>query len=38
MAINKSIVVGVDIAIAFTDAGAPKAPLFVTVDQPFREW
>ena len=38
MAINKSITVGVDIANAFTDAGAPKAPLFITVDQPFREW
>ena len=29
---------GVDTANSFAEAGAPKVPLFVTVDKPFREW
>ena len=37
-AINNSIVVGVDAANAFAEAGAPKAPLYVTIDKQFREW
>ena len=37
-AINNYIVLGVDAANAFAEAGAPKAPLYVTIDKPYREW
>ena len=37
-AINNSIVIGADAANAFAEAGAPKAPLFVTIDKQYREW
>ena len=36
-AINNYIVVGADAANAFSEAGAPKAPLYVTIDKQFRE-
>ena len=32
------LVIGADASNAFTEAPAPKAPLFVVVDQQFREW
>ena len=32
------IVIGTDASNAFGEAPAPKAPLYVTVDKPFREW
>ena len=35
--INNSIVDGSDAANAFAEAGAPKAPLYVTIDKQFRE-
>ena len=37
VAINNFIVIVVDTANAFAEAGAPKTPPFVTVDTPFRE-
>ena len=37
-AMNMFWVKGVDTANSFAEAGAPKAPLFVTVDKPFCEW
>ena len=37
VAINNFIVIVVDAANVFAETGAPKAPLFVTVDTPFRE-
>ena len=37
-AINNSIVIGADAVNAFAEAGAPKAPLFVTIDKQYREW
>ena len=36
--INNFIVIEVDTANAFAEAGAHKAPLFVAIDKPFREW
>ena len=38
VAINNSIVIGADASNAFAEAPPPKAPLFVTIDQPFKEW
>ena len=38
VAINNFIVIGADAANTSAEAGAPKAPIFVTVDKPFREW
>ena len=35
--INNFIVIGADTANTFAEARSPKAPLFVTVDKPFRE-
>ena len=37
-AIHNFITIGADASNAFAEAPAPKAPLFVTIDQPFREW
>ena len=37
-AINNYIVLGADASNAFADAPPPKAPLYVTIDQPYREW
>jgi len=37
-AINNSVVIGADTANAFVEAGAPKAPLFVTIYKQYREW
>ena len=36
--IKGMIVIGADASNAFGEAPAPKAPLYVTVDQPYREW
>ena len=36
--IHDMIVVGADVSNAFTEAPPPKAPLYVIVDQQFREW
>ena len=35
--VNKCIVVGVDAANVFAEAGAPKVPPFVNADKPFRK-
>lgn len=37
-AINGMIVMGADASNAFAEAPPPKAPLYVVVDQQFREW
>ena len=37
-ALEDLVVVGADASNAFAEAPTPKAPLFVTVDTPFREW
>ena len=37
-AINNHIVVGADASNAFAEAPPPKAPLYVYLDTPFREW
>ncbi len=37
-ALKNMIVIGADASNAFAEAPAPKAPLFVTIDKPFREW
>ncbi len=37
-ALKNMVVYGVDASNAFAEAPAPKAPLFVNLDQPFREW
>jgi deoxyuridine 5'-triphosphate nucleotidohydrolase len=37
-AINNYITIGADASNAFAEAPAPKAPLYVTIDQPFRDW
>ena len=37
-AINNHIVIGADASNAFAEAPAPKAPLYVYIDKPFREW
>ena len=37
-ALEDLIVVGADASNAFAEAPAPKAPLYVTVDTPFKEW
>ena len=37
-AINNSVVIGADAANAFAEAGAPKVPLFITIDKQYREW
>ena len=37
-ALNNYITIGADASNAFAEAPAPKAPLFVTIDQPYREW
>jgi deoxyuridine 5'-triphosphate nucleotidohydrolase len=37
-ALYNFITIGADASNAFAEAPAPKAPLFVSVDQPYREW
>ena len=37
-AINNFITIGADASNAFAEAPAPKAPLYVTIDKPYREW
>jgi deoxyuridine 5'-triphosphate nucleotidohydrolase len=37
-ALNNYITIGADASNAFAEAPAPKAPLFVTIDQQYREW
>lgn len=37
-AINNFVTIGADATNAFAEAPPPKAPLYVTVDEPFREW
>ena len=37
-ALNNFISIGADAANAFAEAPAPVAPLYVCVDEPFREW
>ena len=37
-AINNFITIGADASNAFAEAPAPKAPLYVTIDTPYREW
>lgn len=37
-AIHNHIVIGADASNAFAEAPAPKAPLYVTIDKPYREW
>ena len=37
-AINNFITIGADASNAFAEAPAPKAPLFVKIDKPYREW
>ena len=37
-AINNSVVIGTDAVNTFAEAGAPKVPLFVTIDKQYREW
>ena len=37
-AIHNFIVIGADASNAFAEAPPPKAPLYVTIDQPYREW
>ena len=37
-AINNFVTIGADVSNAFAEAPAPKAPLFVTIDQPYKDW
>ena len=37
-ALYNFIDIGADASNAFAEALAPKAPLYVTMDKPFREW
>lgn len=37
-AINNFITIGADASNAFAEAPAPKAPLYVAIDQPYRDW
>ncbi len=37
-AINNFVTIGADVSNAFAEAPAPKAPLYVEIDQPYREW
>jgi dUTP pyrophosphatase len=37
-AMKNYITIGADASNAFAEAPAPKAPLFVSIDQPYREW
>ena len=37
-ALTNMIVIGADVSNAFADAPPPIAPLYVTIDKPFREW
>jgi hypothetical protein len=37
-ALYNFITIGADASNAFTEAPAPKAPLFVSIDQPYHEW
>jgi hypothetical protein len=37
-AINNYISIGADASNAFAEAPPPKAPLYVTIDEPYREW
>ena len=37
-ALHNHIVIGADASNAFAEAPAPKAPLYVTIDKPYREW
>jgi deoxyuridine 5'-triphosphate nucleotidohydrolase len=37
-ALKNMIVIGADASNAFAEAPPPKAPLYVTIDKPFREW
>ena len=36
--LHNHVAVGADATNAFAEAPAPKAPLFVTIDRPFRTW
>ena len=36
--VTNSVVIGADATNAFAEAPAPKAPLYVTIDEPFRHW
>lgn len=37
-AISNSVGIGADATNAFAEAPPPKVPLYVTIDQPFRDW
>ncbi len=37
-AINNFITIGADVSNAFAEAPPPKAPLYVSIDQPYRDW
>ena len=37
-ALYNHVAYGADATNAFAEAPPPKAPLYVTVDEPFREW
>ena len=37
-AINNYITIGADVSNAFAEAPPPKAPLYVKIDEPYREW
>ena len=37
-AINNFVTIGADASNAFAEAPAPKAPLYVSADRPYREW
>ena len=37
-ALNNYIVIGADASNAFAEAPPPLAPLYVTIDKPYREW
>ena len=37
-ALTNMIVIGADVSNAFAEAPPPIAPLYVTIDKPFREW
>ncbi len=37
-AINNFVTIGADVSNAFAEAPPPKAPLYVTIDQPYRDW
>ena len=37
-AINNFVTIGADVSNAFAEAPPPKAPLYVTIDQAYKEW